>query len=217
MGLLSSLTGADKAKDAAKASAQGQKDAQMVYQAAESAALANYTPYQDVGNLGANALQNVLASGNFDVFRADPGYQFALNEGRRAVDSSGAARGLNLSGAQLKGLTNYGQGMADQTYGNWFNRNLNLANMGLNTANSQGNVLMNAAAGKAGALTGAADAKASGYLAEGGIKNSLFNTAVGAGLTYATGGLGAPAAAAGSGASYTMPFNNFASKYGGSF
>lgn len=192
MGFLSSLTGGDKAKKAAKAAEAGQRAAEAAWSEYKLSGLRNLEPYQELGKLGVNAISDVYKSGNFDGFRADPGYQFAFNEGQRAVDSSGAARGLNLSGAQMKALNRYGSGIADQTYGNWFNRNLGLANYGANIAGSQNNVLANSTQGQANALTGAANAKASGYLAEGGIKNSLFNTALGAGIGALGGGFSNP-------------------------
>jgi hypothetical protein len=183
MGFLSSAFGGGDASDAADAQVQGYQNAIKAYREAESQALANYTPYQNLGSLGANAIANTYASGNFDIFRADPGYQFAFNEGQRAVDSSGAARGLNLSGAQLKGLTKYGQGMADQGYNNWFNRNMNLANYGRGIAGDQANILTNTANQVGAAEAGIGGAKASGYLAKGGIKAGIGNSLLGFGLS----------------------------------
>lgn len=55
---------------------------------------------------------------------SDPGYQFRMEQGRKALDRSAAARGLTMSGAQLRALTEYGQGMGSQEYGNAFNRAL---------------------------------------------------------------------------------------------
>ena len=51
-----------------------------------------------------------------------PGYQFNMDQGVRALDASGAARGMTQSGRQSKDLMRFGQGLADQTYGNWFDR-----------------------------------------------------------------------------------------------
>jgi hypothetical protein len=45
-----------------------------------------------------------------------PGYQFTLNQGLNNLDSRLAAKGLNLSGAQAKGIADYTTGLADQTY-----------------------------------------------------------------------------------------------------
>lgn len=88
----------------------------------------------------------------------DPGYQFRLKEGLKAIEGSAFARGTGLSGGTLKALTNYATGAANQAYGDdWqrayqqfmgnygvrsgernslFNRNYSLANLGLNAANS---------------------------------------------------------------------------------
>jgi hypothetical protein len=55
-------------------------------------------------------------------FRKDPGYDFRLSEGIKALDRSAAARGGLLSGAQLKGLNRYNQDYASNEYQNAYNR-----------------------------------------------------------------------------------------------
>jgi hypothetical protein len=55
-------------------------------------------------------------------FEADPGYAFRFSEGQKALDKSMAARGLGISGANIKGAVKYGQDMGSQEYGNAFNR-----------------------------------------------------------------------------------------------
>jgi hypothetical protein len=45
-----------------------------------------------------------------------PGYQFALNEGLRAVINNAAARGLAGSGAQARGMMQFATGLASNTY-----------------------------------------------------------------------------------------------------
>lgn len=227
MGFLSSAFGVGDAKDAADAQAQGYKDAEATYRAAQDQALAGYSPYTRIGEMGANAIADVYNTGTFDAFRADPGYKFAFDEGMRAVDSSGAARGLSLSGAQLKGLNRYGTGVADQTYGNWFNRNMGLANLGKGTADSKSNVLMNSANGIANMQTGGAAAKASGYMANANFKNylasSLHESGQRIGEAWATmgmgggGGGGSTRGTGGTGGGYTMPFNQFSNQYSGGF
>jgi hypothetical protein len=52
----------------------------------------------------------------------DPGYQFRLNEGNKAINAGAAARGLGNSGATLKALAKYGQDFATNEYGNAYNR-----------------------------------------------------------------------------------------------
>jgi hypothetical protein len=55
----------------------------------------------------------------------DPGYQFRLSEGQRALERSGAARGVTNTGGNMKGLLDYGQRAASQEYGNVYDRSLN--------------------------------------------------------------------------------------------
>ncbi len=49
--------------------------------------------------------------------RADPGYQFRVAEGQKALERSAASKGLLLSGGQLKDLTRFGQDQGAQEYG----------------------------------------------------------------------------------------------------
>ena len=55
-------------------------------------------------------------------FEADPGYAFRMNEGLNAVESGAAARGGLLSGAALKAVQKYGQGLASEEYGRAYGR-----------------------------------------------------------------------------------------------
>ena len=58
----------------------------------------------------------------------DPGYQFRLTEGQKALERSGAARGVTNTGGNMKGLLDYGQRAASQEYGNVYDRSLNTYN-----------------------------------------------------------------------------------------
>lgn len=55
---------------------------------------------------------------------ADPGYQFRLSEGLKALDRQAAARGGLISGSALKGAQRFGQDYASQEYQNAYNRAL---------------------------------------------------------------------------------------------
>lgn len=52
----------------------------------------------------------------------ETGYQFARDEGMRAIEHSKAAGGVYNSPGTLKDLARFNTGLADQTYGNVFNR-----------------------------------------------------------------------------------------------
>ena len=145
---------------------------------------------------GVNALPELVEASRYtpfgmEQFQQDPGYAFRMREGLKALDRTAAARGGLLSGAQLRGVTRYGQELGSQEYTNAFNRyqaeraaRLNplqsLAGMGQSTATTL--------AGQAGQYgqsmaQGAAtmgNIRASGYM---GQANAL-NAALGQGLNY---------------------------------
>lgn len=87
-------------------------------------------PYRAAGVTGTNALLAALpdltSQINLDQawLQQTPGYQFALKQGLKAAQNSAAARGLGSSGAALKGASSYATGLADQTFGEQFNREL---------------------------------------------------------------------------------------------
>lgn len=72
------------------------------------------------------------ASQFFSNFTADPGYQFALDQGLRAENAKYGARGLLKSGSAMQGINDYAQGMANQQYGNWYSRQNDLYKTALN-------------------------------------------------------------------------------------
>jgi hypothetical protein len=82
-------------------------------------------PYIQGGEQGQKQLNDILAQPvdkfSYDPSKIadDPGYQFTLAQGIKALDQSAAARGQTLSGGQLKAITGYGQGNA-ATYENQF-------------------------------------------------------------------------------------------------
>lgn len=140
MGILDALLG-NTAADAAKAAAADtyKKQQEAVanlkgfgqdYANNFAGLAANYAPYQQTGAAGNAALQRLVADPS--SVRDLPGYQFAFSEGTNALDRSAAARGMLNSGRQMKDLTRFGTGLADQTYGNEFNRLLGLTQQGQN-------------------------------------------------------------------------------------
>lgn len=138
-------------------------------------------------------LPSLTAAPDARQFREDPGYQFAVDEGQRAIDRSAAARGTLNSGGTLKALARYGQGMADQQYGNWwdrqravqadhFNRLSTIAGTGQTTATSLGTQGQNFAGQQTGTLSNIANlhlqggnARASSYLRRGALSANQSN------------------------------------------
>ena len=56
-----------------------------------------------------------------DLYK-DPGYQFRLEEGNKAIERKGASRGFLQSGRTLKSLAQHSQGLASQEYGAAYGR-----------------------------------------------------------------------------------------------
>ena len=113
---------------------------------------ANLAPYRKAGEDALHQIEGLTQggwSGYQDAldagFRTDPGYQFRFNEGQRAVDASAAAAHMLNGGAAVKAAERYGQGVADQYYGqyadrfnNYVNRLFALTELGQNSAAKTG-------------------------------------------------------------------------------
>ena len=83
-------------------------------------------PYAD---LGTGAIPKYLEGLDADV-ELDPGYQFGMNEGTRAMENSASAKGMQLSGAQLKAMQRFGTDYGSTKYNEAFNRRqVNLDNL----------------------------------------------------------------------------------------
>lgn len=127
-----SLASSGKGKKGAKSAAGQQQQAlgqaigtyqNMFGQAAQTAA-----PFINAGQNAEGQLMQRLPdlTKPFGMTEADlqqtPGYQFALNQGLKAMQNGFAAKGLASSGAAMGGAGQFATGLADQTYGNQFNR-----------------------------------------------------------------------------------------------
>lgn len=101
------------------------------FQSPEYAPQGRYTAGQ-VNAGGFNAPSNFQAPAPFqyDAFQAptpeqaqnDPGYQFSLNQGLKALQQGGAASGTARTGGAMKGLIDYAQDRGAQQYDNVYNR-----------------------------------------------------------------------------------------------
>lgn len=110
-------------------------------------------------------------------YQADPGYQFRLAEGKKALDRAASAGGKYFSGGAIKGLIDYNQDSASKEYQNAYDRyNANQTN------------LYNRLAG----ASGTGQTAASGLSAAGqNSANNISNNITGAGNAQAAGQVGA--------------------------
>ena len=139
-------------------------------------------------NAGTNALAQMqqLNSGDFSSFQESPDYQFAFDQGLQALDRSAAARGSLYSGGADADRIAYGQGMASQQYGNYYNRLAGLAGIGQQTGAQIGQFgAQNAANQGQYAMTGA-NARASAYGQQGQAWNNAL-AGVGSAVGYGIG------------------------------
>lgn len=114
---------------------------------------------------GTNALAQMqqLNGGDFSSFKQSPDYQFAFDQGLQGLDRSAAARGSLFSGGADADRMAFGQGLASQQYGNYYNRLAGLAGVGQQTAGQIGQFGAQNASNQANYAIGGANARASAY------------------------------------------------------
>lgn len=113
---------------------------------------------------GAAAAPGGAAPGapDYSSFFASPDFNFRMDQGTQALERSAAARGGLVSGNTGAALQDFGQGLASEEYGNFYNRLASLAGLGQTGVNTATTAGMNTANNISGALTDAGNARASG-------------------------------------------------------
>lgn len=189
----SAVVGAYSSRQASKAQLQAQREGDAAQERMFNRQVELQEPFRQAG---VNALPELIEASRYtpfsmEQFQQDPGYQFRLREGLKALDRTAAARGGLLSGAQLRGVTRYGQELGTQEYTNAFNRYQAERQARLNPLQSltgMGQTTATTLAGQAGQYgqnlaQGAAamgNIRASGYV---GAANALAG-GIGQGLNY---------------------------------
>ena len=194
VGAGASIYSSNKAADAQKkAAASGIANERQMYDQTRT----DLAPYRQVGEKSTALMADLYGFNGPEKqaaakmqFQSDPGYEFQRSEGLRAVEGSAAARGSALSGGAMKALQTYGTGLADQSYGNWYQRLANMQGIGQNAAAQTGNIGANTASNISNLYGQAGAAQAGGYLAAGNaITGSLGDAAKAYGY-YKGGGFG---------------------------
>lgn len=107
--------------------------------------------------------------------QTSPGYEFRRDEGIKAIERSQLARGLGRSGATVKAIDRYADGLAASEYDNYASRLAQLAGFGQSATAGTAAAGSNYANGAAAAYTNAGNARASGYANVGSSINSGLN------------------------------------------
>lgn len=189
-GVLSS-NAAGKAADAQSgAAANATAEQQREFDANQ----ANLKPFRDAGISVLPELTSGTAPGgefnrNFTLadFNQDPGYQFRMDQGQKALESSAAARGGALSGGALKAISQYGQDYASGEYSNAYNRFNNdqttrfnrlsaLAGTGQTATNTTGTLGTQTASDIAQNTLASGNAQAAGYVGSANATNSSISS-----------------------------------------
>lgn len=124
-----SMYSSKQAGKAAKTQAASADRASEIQQANFEQTREDLMPYKQAGDTALGQLMGQMTPDGYfnqtytgqDIY-SDPSYQFRLQQGQDAIQSSAAAQGGLLSGATLKALQGYGQDMASQEYSNAYNR-----------------------------------------------------------------------------------------------
>ena len=181
--------GASQARDALAAGQQTATNQLSPWTTASQPAL---TQQSDL--LGLNG--QPAADAAMATYQQSPGYQWQLGQGVRAVNASAAANEMTRSGATMKALDTFGQGLANTDFGSYWNRLQQLSQGGLSAAGGIANAATGTATNISGVDTGQAsmDASIYGNMAKGVstganqlMSNTAFQNYIGGG-----GGSGAP-------------------------
>lgn len=183
----------DASRDASQAQIQAAREANALQLAIYQQQRQDQAPFRDIGAASLGTLAGQLAPGGewsrgFTMadYQQDPGYEFRMSEGLKAIERSGAARGGALSGGALKDLTRFSQGTASEEYGNAYNRYWNdrsnrfnqyasLAGLGQTATNQTNAAAGNYAQGAQQNIVGAGDARGAGIVGS----SNAWNQALG--------------------------------------
>jgi hypothetical protein len=182
---------ADAANQAASAQLQSAREQIAAQERMFERQVELQEPWRQAGVTALNQLTPLASQYTpfgMEQFRADPGYQFRLSEGMKALDRQAAARGGLISGGALKAAQRFGQELGSQEYGSAFGRYITereaqlnplqslagvgqtstnqLANAAGATGTNISNILGSAGQAQAQGILGAGQARASGYVGQ---------------------------------------------------
>jgi len=157
-------------------------------------------PLMDARNGALTQLQGLWGPGGsfttgYDPSKltADPGYQWAQQQGQQALDRQGAAAGRMYSGAQLKAASQFNTGNATQFMDNAFNRQQavrglqSIAGLGQSAANTVAGAGMNYGNQAGQNLVGIGNAQGAASIAQGNAWGNAMNNVAGWGMQHSWG------------------------------
>jgi hypothetical protein len=129
---------------------------------------ADFAPWRETGKAALDKLAAIYGVGPTKLdpaaeIAATSGYQFRLGEGVKAVERSASARGRLMSGASMKAIQRFGEGLASSEYNIFADRLAGLAGVGQSATAATSAAGQNSSAQIAAAYGRAGDARASSY------------------------------------------------------
>ena len=137
----------------------------------------NLRPYMETGGMALADLRDIYLTGD-KPFTESPGYAYRVDEGRKAIERSAAARGMLNSGATLRQLQEYGQNEATAEYDRGFNRLAALAGYGAQAVPQANRAAGNLAINVGNAGYNAAQARTSGFEGVGNAATDYANNMI---------------------------------------
>lgn len=125
------------------------------------------------------AAANPTGGTEYQGFQATPSYEFRMNSGLDALNSSAAARGSLNSGATLKALEDYRNNLSASEYDSYISRLGSMASSGQAAAGNAANASANYASGAGQAYGNMGNAQAAGYIGQANAWNTGIGNAIG--------------------------------------
>lgn len=184
-GLVGGIIGASSARKAAKAQERAANAQIASQEKMREQSRTDLEPWRNAGNTAQSALMYELGLGaapdlgeglTYGGYTKTPGYDFRMNQGLDALESSAAAKGGLYSGAAMRDALQYGQDYASSEYGNYLNRLGGMSDAGAAAAGNSTNANAQAAVGISNALGSIGNAQAAGAIGQGTAwQNALGN------------------------------------------
>jgi len=185
------VVGAIGANMAANKQASGQTAAANTQAGMFNTIVGQEQPFLQGGYGAENNLNFLMNPNNSDqisnYIQSLPGYQFQLKTGGQALTNSMTPGSGALSGATLKSLMSFNQGLAGQYYNNYVSQLLQQAQLGQNAAGNLGTSGTQLGTGIAQAGAAAAGSQAAGIVGE---TNALSSIPLGMMMMSGNGGGG---------------------------
>lgn len=135
--LISGAMSADAQGDAADAALSAEERAEREQRRQFDLIQQNNAPYLEAGQNALGGLDRLM-SGDYSGFQNSPDYLYARQQMQQGLDRSAASRGRLYSGGYGVDMAGHLGGLASQNLGSYRGFLQNMANLGQNSANMQG-------------------------------------------------------------------------------